>query len=864
MTDPLIPALRAHLPADRILGSRADRLQWAGDASIYHLVPRVVVMPRTATELQAILAVARVQRAPLCLRAGGTSLSGQAVTDGILVVLSKHFREISVLDGGAAVRCGPGAVGAWVNAALAPYGRKIGPDPASIQAAEIGGIVANNASGMCCGIHHNSYRTVTGLDLVLADGWRFDTGAPDADARLLRERPALHAGLAALRDELRADAALSARVARAFATKNTVGYSLNALLDADAPAQILQKLVVGSEGTLACIAAATFATVPLAKHRATAWMVYPDVLSACSAVPMLSAAGAAAIELLDAVSLHRIREKLPEPLPPGEPAALLIEFQEEDAFALGDRVHALPFADRFTTDPALQAKYWSIRKGLFPSVGAIRAAGTAVVIEDVTFPVLRLAEGVAALRALFAEHGYADAVVFGHAKDGNLHFTLTPDLAQPAEVARYARFMAALATCVLERDGHLKAEHGTGRNMAPYVTAQWGEPAVALMRRIKALLDPLGIMNPGVLLSDDPQAHLKNLKVLPPVQDAVDRCIECGFCEPVCPSRDFATSPRQRIALLRAVKRGEVIPDWTSRAVESCAGDGLCATACPVGIDTGAVMRAERALRRGPLARGIAGWAARHVGLVTAANRSAVRIAGLLPGRRLPGRIVPIPAAASTAPQGLAGSPVWLYFPTCLARMFGDLPADLRTLCQAAGVGLVLPQDSADLCCGQPFASKGFPAAEAEARARTLAALHAAAGGADIAGIVTDTATCAAHLAGDLPILDPATFAARILVPRLKLAPVDEPLWLHPTCADQKQGWGPALQQAVPEGRIPTNLGCCGMAGDKGWTTPGLTAAATARERQETGAGCGVTTGATCAAALGHEHLWRHLASRLR
>jgi D-lactate dehydrogenase len=863
MNDPLISALLAHLPTDRVLAARADRLQWAGDASIYHLVPRVVVMPRTAAEIQALLSVARAQRVGVCFRAGGTSLSGQAVTDGILVVLSAHFREITVLNDGAHVRCGPGAVGAWVNAALAPHGRKIGPDPASIQAAEIGGIVANNASGMCCGIHHNSYRTVTGLDLILADGWRLDTGADDADAKLRTERSALHAGLLALRADLLADADLTARVARAFSTKNTVGYSLNALLDASTAAEILQKLVVGSEGTLACIAAATFATVPLPKHRATAWMVYPDVLTACAAVPELTRAGAAAIELLDAVALQRVAEKLPEPMPPGEPAALLIEFQEEDAFTLGDRIHALPFASHFTTDPVLQARYWAIRKGLFPSVGAIRAAGTAVVIEDVTFPVARLAEGVSALRSLFIAHGYPDAVIFGHAKDGNLHFTLTPDLAQPAEVARYAQFMDALAACVLERDGHLKAEHGTGRNMAPYVTAQWGEPAVALMRRIKTLLDPLGILNPGVLLSDDPRAHLQHLKVLPPVQAAVDRCIECGFCEPVCPSRDFATSPRQRIALLRAVARGEAVPDWTTRAVDSCAGDGLCATACPVGIDTGAVMRAERAARRGPLARRIAGWTARHVAVVTAVNRFAVRVAGILPERRLPGRSIPLPSAATRPAAALAGDPVWLYFPTCLARMFGDLPADLRTLCQAAGVGLVLPPEASALCCGQPFASKGFPAAETEARERTLAALREAAGGAAIAGIVTDAATCAAHLAADLKVLDPATFAAEVLVPRLRLAPVEGPLWLHPTCADQKQGWGAALQRAVPAGKIPASLGCCGMAGDKGWTTPGLTAAATARERAETGGGCGVSTGATCAAAMGHEHLWRHLAARL-
>jgi D-lactate dehydrogenase len=850
----LATALRAHLPPELVGAGEADRLQWAGDASMYHLVPQVVVFVRDAEDVQAVLAVARTQRVPVCFRAGGTSLSGQAITDGILIVVSRFMRGITVLADGMQVRCAPGAVGAWVNAALAPHGRKLGPDPASIQAAEIGGIVANNASGMCCGIHHNSYRTVTALDLVLADGWRVHTGAADADARMQAERPELYAGLLALRADLRADPALVAQVTTAFATKNTVGYALNALLDADTPAAILQKLVVGSEGTLAFIAEATFATVPQPAYRATAWVVYSDIDVACAAVPALTAAGCAAIELLDAVALRRVAGKLPEALPGGEPAALLIELQAEDPFGLGDALRALPGLP-FTTDPTLQARYWAVRKGLFPSVGAIRAAGTTVVIEDVTFPVAGLAEGVRALRALFAEHGYADAVIFGHAKDGNLHFTLTPDLAQPAAVARYAGFMAALVPCVLTRGGHLKAEHGTGRNMAPFVAAQWGTAAVSLMRRIKALLDPAGILNPGVLLSDDPQAHLRNLKVMPSVDPLVDTCIECGFCEPVCPSRDHRSSPRQRIALARAAARGAVIPDWTDRAVDSCAADGMCATACPVGIDTGAWMKTLRAVARSPRQQRLAAWAGTHLGVLTATARVALQIAG---GRRLPGTRIRLPPVATGLPPLPVRGERWGYFPTCLARVSGPLRADLAELCEAAGIALIVPRDAADLCCGQPFASKGFPAVAASVRTRTLAAL----GLSGVAGLVTDTATCAAHLWPEVTILDPATFAATVLLPRLGLPPDLAAPWLHPTCADQQAGWGPALQAAIPHGRIPAELGCCGMAGDKGWSRPGLTAAATARESTAC-IGPGVTTSPTCGAALGYEHLWTYLRRRL-
>jgi D-lactate dehydrogenase len=834
----------------RLLTDRSDCLQWAGDASIYHLVPRLVAFPETIADVQALLRRGQ----PLTFRAGGTSLSGQAISDSILVVVSEHWRGLEVLAGGERVRCGPGVVGAWVNAALAGCGRKLGPDPASLQAAEIGGIVANNASGMCCGIAHNSYRTVEALEVVLADGFHFSTAD---DAALARARPQLHAGLTALRQRVHADPQLVARIERAFASKNTVGYSLNAFLDEHVPARILQKLLIGSEGTLAFIASATFATIPVAKHRATAWHIYPDIDAACAAVPEL-AAQAAAIELLDAVSLARVSAKLLEPLPPGEPAALLIELQHDDPFELGEAMRRLPQL-RFTSDPAVQARYWAIRKGLFPSVGAVRAAGTAVVIEDVTFPVAELAVGVRALRALFTAHGYADAVLFGHAKDGNLHFTLTPDFSQAGEVSRYAAFMAALAELVLAHGGHLKAEHGTGRNMAPYVRAQWGDEAVAIMHAVKNLLDPLGLLNPGVVLNDDPQAHLRHLKTLPAVDPLIDACIECGFCEPVCPSRDFASSPRQRIQLLRAVARGEDIPDWQARGVESCAGDGLCASACPVHIDTGAVMRQHRARRRGALARHAAAWSARHIAVVTGLTRLALAVVG---GRRLPGTAIPLPPVIADPPRALAGTPTYVYFPTCLARTMGTVAEDLRALCAAAGVGLELPAQVDGLCCGQPFASKGFPEVEASVRAQAVAALGERAHERAHEQIaVTDTATCAAHLS--VAVLDPATFVATVLAPRLKLSPDLCEVWLHPTCADVRQGWDRQLQQAIPGGRVPLAHGCCGMAGDKGWSLPGLTAAATAREKHENGAARCVTTSPTCAAALGGEHLFTWLRRQL-
>ena len=895
MQDPLAVRLASTCGPDQVFADIADRSQWAADASIYHLVPRVVVIPRDVGAVQRTLRIAAQEHVPVCFRAGGTSLSGQAVTDGILIVVSRHLRGILVNADASLVSCGPGAVGAWVNAALAPHGRRIGPDPASMQAAEIGGIVANNASGMCCGVAENSYHTITGLDLVLADGWRFDTAADDADERMEQERPELARSLRALSAEVRAHPSLPERIRRAFATKNTVGYSLNALIDADSPAAMLQRLVIGSEGTLAFIANATFRTLPLPRFRATAWLLFRDVEEACRAVAPLATLQARAIELLDATALQRVERDLPHALPAGEPAALLVEFQEADELVLDERIAAaapavlgfdLAAPAAFTRDTAVQAAYWKIRKGLFPSVGAVRAAGTAVVIEDVTFPVTRLALGVRKLRACFAAHGYHDAVIFGHAKDGNLHFTLTPDLSRADEVARYDRFMQAMVELVLAEGGHLKAEHGS--------------EAVEIMRRIKALLDPHGLLNPGVLLSDDPQAHLKHLKTLPAVDPEIDRCIECGFCEPVCPSRDVTYSPRQRIAALRAIARGgldaaAVRDQWQHRGLDTCAGDGMCETACPVHIDTGALVRARRGAGRSGWMRSLAVHAAGFFDVLAGATRLGLRVARFARISRLPGSPVPLPPAATAMPTAWptadADAPTLIYFPSCLGRMMGpgSLAQALADCCRAAGVGLAVPSEVGNLCCGQPFASKGFPEAADAILTRTAQALLAAG---PHAILISDTSTCAAQLeqavtrlSGSererwltLRRLPPAAVMLEILLPRLqargRLAAPGAAVVLHPTCSEHRHAWTADLAAAAAvlgPTTIPLAAGCCGMAGDKGWSLPELTAAASSREAAEVGTSThGICTSTTCGLAMEaatgqpYRHLFLAVAERLR
>ncbi len=601
------------IPRERRFDDPLSTLAFGTDASFYRLIPKLVIRVESEDEVATLLKSAHAHQVAVTFRAAGTSLSGQAVSDSVLLVLGDNWNGRDIREGGTQIRLQPGVIGAQANAWLAPFGRKIGPDPASINACKIGGIVANNASGMCCGTAQNSYHTLAGMRLLLADGTLLDSELPGSIAAFRESHGALLEQLAELGRQTRANPSLAAKIRHKYRLKNTTGLSLNALVDYDEPLDILTHLMVGSEGTLGFISAVTYDTVPDHPHKASALIVFPDVETCCKAVTVLKQQPVSAVELLDRRSLRSVENMQGMPvwvksLSEGA-CALLIESRAATQSLLHEQLEQImaSIADYpvekqvdFSEDPVVYNQLWRIRKDTFPAVGAVRETGTTVIIEDVTFPVEQLAEGVNRLIGLFDKHGYDEAILFGHALEGNLHFVFTQGFESPEQITRYSAFMDDVAHLVaVEYGGSLKAEHGTGRNMAPFVELEWGHDAYQLMWQLKRLLDPTGILNPGVVLTDDPQLHLKNLKPLPAADEIVDKCIECGFCEPVCPSKGLTLSPRQRIVMWRDIQAKrragidttELERDYQYQGIDTCAATGLCAQRCAVNSNAGELVR---------------------------------------------------------------------------------------------------------------------------------------------------------------------------------------------------------------------------------------------------------------------------------
>ncbi|WP_373455725.1 FAD-binding and (Fe-S)-binding domain-containing protein [Photobacterium iliopiscarium] len=914
----LIEQLRQKIDKKRIITDPTLMLAYGTDASFYRLLPQLVLQLDTLDEVIFVIKTCYERQIPMTFRAAGTSLSGQAQSDSVLITLTRRWRDYKVLNDGAQIWLQPGLIGAEANTILAPFGRKIGPDPGSINSCKIGGIVANNASGMCCGTSQNSYRTIAGMTVALADGTLLNTLDINSIAAFKKSHSKMVSELKLLVSECQANRVLTDKIRHKYRLKNTTGYSLNALVDFDDPIDVLQHLFIGSEGTLGFIADVTYNTVVNHAFKASGLFVFSDIEQTCLAVSQLSKTRVAAVELMDNRSLASVAEK------PGMPrfiaqlgldgnteaAALLIELHAEDEHDLqlqSDGIQQIinvfsPIEQvDFSRDPHVCEQLWGIRKELFPAVGAVRESGTTVIIEDVAFPIAQLAPAVRDLQTLFVKFEYHEAIIFGHALAGNLHFVFTQAFDTQTEIERYSAFMDAVAQLVaVDYQGSLKAEHGTGRNMAPFIELEWGYEGYQLMLAIKGIFDSGGILNPGVIINADKKAHIKNLKAMPVADELIDKCVECGFCEPVCPSRNLSLTPRQRNTVFREISRLRRSNDDPARlaamektyryyGLDTCAGTGLCAERCPVGINTGDLVRKLRQ-NHTPKAKKIASWTGAHFATVTASAKAGLIVASQmhkvlgtdkmlklthkayqLSGHKIPQWTPHLPLAATKITPPIISNITKervVYFPSCAARNMGveAQAKDMRpltevtiSLLEKAGYEVILPEDLDNQCCGMPYISKGFPET-AQVKAHQLENVLWEASLQGQYPILMDTSPCAStskqYLRKELTIYEPFKFVADFVLPRLKIIPQADPVMLHITCTSRREGLAPIIERVTKacamQVIIPDDITCCGFAGDKGFTKPELNASALAPLKAQVPAGCseGYSNSRTCEIGL--------------
>lgn len=890
--------LREIIGPERVKDQYIDRVSYASDAGFYYLVPEAVVQPDCEEEIIRLFEYSREQGVPLVFRGGGTSLSGQSVTDGILVDLSRFWKKINVEQRAAQVRVQPGITGAMVNAHLRKFARKIGPDPSSIGAAMMGGILSNNASGMCCGVSQNSYHTIRYIRFILPDGKIYSTENEEDYSRFDRECGTLSRELQALKEQIGNNPALEERIREKYKTKNTVGYSLNAFIDYEKPLDIFAHLLIGGEGTLAFISEAVLDTVPDKPFKSTGLLYFTDIFSACQAIQPLIETGAAMVELMDRASLRSVEnlEGMPAivktlPLPA---SALLVEFQEDSPEELEATVarfesclggFRLVEQPEFTRNPAMQAFYWKVRKGLFPAVGAVRASGTTVILEDVAFPLQHLGHAIIDIQQLFVKHEYTNGIIFGHAKDGNIHFVVTQTFGTEREIARYDAFIQDVVELVVKKyDGALKAEHGTGRNMSPFVETEWGSEAYEIMKRLKQAVDPRNLLNPGVIINEHPDAHLRDLKRMPSVEEEVDKCIECGFCEPSCPSRQLTASPRRRIVMRRvlenlkeegkAAEYRELSRQFQFDGLDTCAVDGLCAVNCPVNINTGDLVKRLRVDEHSALANRAALATARNFGGLVSLLRRGLGTGHTL--NRWLGKHT-MERVTTAARQISSDMPLWsaqippapvlsyrndpdpdiVYFPACITRMMGtyagkskNLVETFYSVCDKAGVRSRVIREVSSSCCSQIYSSKGFKDAYAFKANETVERMWSSSEEGRLP-VVIDVSSCEYTLKHIYPVLtrenqvrytrltlwDSVEFLYKIVLPRVEARTRKEKVVLHSVCSLEKMKttdlFVEIARKFADEVVVPLNTGCCGMAGDRGFLVPELTDSATEPEAAE-------------------------------
>lgn len=904
--------LKSFIPPNRLFDDKVKTFAYGTDASFYRLTPKLVVKIDNDEELKQLLKSCSYWKIPVTFRTAGTSLSGQAITDSILVTFTETYNNFEVTENGNSIKLRPGVIGSKANQTLAKFNKKIGPDPASINACKIGGIVANNASGMTSGIKNNAYNTLENITIIFADGTKLDTSNPESRKNFLKQNSELVNEIRNISEQIKSNQQLNQFIENKFKLKNTCGYGLNSLQNFADPIDIIAHLMIGSEGTLGFISEVTLRTVDNFSNRATSLIIFKTINDACNSVQNLDHSLAEAVELMDYASLISVKDKpsVPEYLHLVEPgnAALLVETSTESQIILKSNIEKLTsyfsdfaprFSVEFTEDKNKYVPLWNVRKGLFPTACKNRTLGTTVIIEDINFPVNKLAEAVEDLQSVLIKHHYNNAIIWGHALSGNIHFVLFQNFAEKKEIKRYNNFLNELSDLVIKKyNGSLKSEHGTGRNMAPFVIKEWGQEAYAIMCKIKKIFDPENILNPGVIINEKKDIHLKNLKDIPITNPLIDQCIECGFCEPICPSKNLTLTPRHRIALWRNYfsqkKQGTINKNFIYDFEQTCATDGLCSTSCPVDIDTGKLIKEFRNSTKNKTALSLANLAISKFDLITSSLRIGLKIISIsrtifgeknlqlisrslsfVSSNKIPRWNKSIPNAAKKnihKNKPSKNRKNIIYFPSCISRTLGNYHDERKTPDQTeiildtlerAGFNIIIPENREQLCCGMPLASKGFQKQSKLKSAELANSLFSLSKNGSLP-ILFDTSPCSLHMKEYLKeinnfalrIYSPTEFITDILLEQISLEKQFDSVTLHLTCSERKMGLEKDFKlignKCSNNVIIPEEVNCCGFAGDRGFTHPELNTSALASLKNQIPKDCknGYSTSRTCEIGL--------------
>jgi len=898
---------------DRVYTDHLRRYAYGVDASCYSYLPKVVVKAEDEREVRRLIRLCHQCGTPFTFRAAGSSLSGQCSSEDVLIVCNDGFKKMEVIDDGKALKCECGVIGSDANDLLKPYNRKIGPDPATLATALVGGILNNNSSGMCCGTAQNSYKTIRSIRVVLLDGTVLDTSDKKSIEQFLKEKPQMVEDILQLRKEILADEELTHLIHHKYKIKNTTGYGLNSLVDFEDIIDIINHLFIGSEGTLGFVSEIVYNTVEDVPHKGCGLMFFRTLNDASLAVVALANMGrekVVAAEMMDYQSLKAVQtlENVPDfvrEVPEGTSAILFQtesyskETVDENLAFIKEQLKDIPTAipSLYSQDPKEYDSWWAIRKGILPIVGGQRRKGTTVITEDVCFQIEDFTKGIEMLTELFHKYDFVDGgVIFGHALSGNVHFNITPDFNDPKDTKNFGDLVKEMSERVSGFGGSLKAEHGTGRMVAPFVEMEWGRKAYEINRRIKAIFDPTRILNPDVMITDDPDVYKKNLKAQCVIDDAFTICMECGFCEKHCPSRNLTLTPRQRIALLRETKRLENEGNFTLASelrkgyeyfgVETCAACSMCKGLCPLSIDTAQIALSMR--RIDPPAPELAKKIYDNFSTTLQMCRASVSLEGIA------GSII-TQKAISKITEGLHGvtgvTPYVpkttpkanryklknrikptnfekvVYFSTCANRAFKpnqgydddrSLQQVVESLCNKAHIDIIYPEHIENLCCGLSFENYD------DVHERAVKDLHDALMKASQNGkypIVIDHSACFNHAfkhMPDLEINDISEFLCKYVVPHLDIEKCDERVIVHKQCKIKSLGKSQYIEDLA---RLCTDhvfniksFACDGFAGQKGFFTPELNKAATkdlAGEIAEYGATLGVSSSSTCEIGLG-------------